>query len=152
MSVARHLIPQRGAVQSLPGSTDWRSKITAGSSRSNPASVRSAVAWGGDMRGLFAPNERKMNVPREKIKFALRMAPETQQLVKEMCPRDNRQTQNEFIERAIRFHAAMSHAKRNSLLSCCYDGIFGSKIAKGEGGEDRFARISSSWRWSWTWC
>ena len=44
-------------------------------------------------------------MPREKVKFALRMAPETQQLVKEMCPRDNCQTQNEFIEKAIRFYA-----------------------------------------------
>ncbi len=40
-----------------------------------------------------------------KIKFALRMSPETQQLVKELCPRDNCQTQNEFIEKAIRFYA-----------------------------------------------
>ena len=44
-------------------------------------------------------------MPREKIKFALRISPETQQLVKEMCPRDNCRTQNEFIERAIRFYA-----------------------------------------------
>ena len=44
-------------------------------------------------------------MPREKIKFALRIAPETQQLVKEMCLRDNCQTQNEFIEKAIRFYA-----------------------------------------------
>ena len=44
-------------------------------------------------------------MPREKIKFALRISPETQQLVKEMCPRDNCHTQNEFIERAIRFYA-----------------------------------------------
>ena len=36
---------------------------------------------------------------------ALRISPETQQLVKEMCPRDNCRTQNEFIERAIRFYA-----------------------------------------------
>ncbi len=40
-----------------------------------------------------------------KIKFALRMSPETQQLVKEMCPRDNCKTQNKFIEKAIRFYA-----------------------------------------------
>ena len=40
---------------------------------------------------------------REKIKFALRIAPETQQLVKELCERDNCQSQNEFIEKAIRF-------------------------------------------------
>ncbi len=44
-------------------------------------------------------------MPREKIKFALRMSPETQQLVKDMCPRDNCSTQNEFIEKAIRFYA-----------------------------------------------
>ena len=50
--------------------------------------------------------ERKgFQMPREKIKFALRIAPEVQQLVKDMCPRDNCQTQNEFIERAIRFYA-----------------------------------------------
>ena len=44
-------------------------------------------------------------MPREKIKFALRMSPETQELVKEMCPRDNCHSQNEFIEKAIRFYA-----------------------------------------------
>ncbi len=44
-------------------------------------------------------------MPREKVKFALRISPETQQLVKEMCPRDNCQSQNEFIEKAIRFYA-----------------------------------------------
>ena len=44
-------------------------------------------------------------MPRGKIKFALRIAPETQQMVKEMCLRDNCQTQNEFIEKAIRFYA-----------------------------------------------
>ena len=41
---------------------------------------------------------------REKIKFALRIAPETQQLVKNLCARDNCQSQNEFIEKAIRFY------------------------------------------------
>lgn len=50
-------------------------------------------------------------MPREKIKFALRMAPETQQLVKEMCPRDNCQSQNEFIEKAIRFYAGYVSAQ-----------------------------------------
>ena len=44
-------------------------------------------------------------MPREKIKFALRIAPEVQQLVKDMCPRDNCQTQNEFIGKAIKFYA-----------------------------------------------
>ena len=44
-------------------------------------------------------------MPREKIKFALRISPETQQLVKDLCPKDNCKTQNEFIERAIHFYA-----------------------------------------------
>lgn len=44
-------------------------------------------------------------MPREKIKFALRIRPETQQLVKDLCPRDNCQSQNEFIEKAIHFYA-----------------------------------------------
>lgn len=42
---------------------------------------------------------------REKVKFALRMAPEIQALVKKMGPLDNCQSQNEFIEKAIRFYA-----------------------------------------------
>lgn len=50
-------------------------------------------------------------MPREKIKFALRISPETQQLVKDLCPRDNCQSQNEFIDRAIRFYAAYISAK-----------------------------------------
>ena len=44
-------------------------------------------------------------MPREKIKFALRISPETQQLVKDLCTKDNCKTQNEFIERAIHFYA-----------------------------------------------
>lgn len=44
-------------------------------------------------------------MPRKKIKFALRISPEVQQLVKDMCPRDNCQSQNEFIEKAIRFYS-----------------------------------------------
>lgn len=47
----------------------------------------------------------------EKIKFALRIAPETQKLVKDLCPRDNCQSQNEFIDRAIRFYAGYLSAK-----------------------------------------
>lgn len=50
-------------------------------------------------------------MPREKIKFALRILPETQQLVKDLYPRDNCQSQNEFIEKAIRFYAGYVSAK-----------------------------------------
>ena len=51
-------------------------------------------------------------MPRNKIKFALRISPEMQELVKELCPRDNCQTQNEFIERASGFMPATSPARR----------------------------------------
>jgi len=61
-------------------------------------------AFCGFQAGISVFLRRKI-MPREKIKFALRISPETQQLVKEMCPRDNCQTQNEFIEKAIRFYA-----------------------------------------------
>lgn len=47
----------------------------------------------------------------EKIKFALRIAPETQKLVKDLYPRDNCQSQNEFIDKAIRFYAGYLSAK-----------------------------------------
>lgn len=47
----------------------------------------------------------------EKIKFALRITPETQKLVKDLCPRDNCQSQNEFIDKAIRFYAGYLSAK-----------------------------------------
>ena len=51
---------------------------------------------------------------REKIKFALRIAPENQQLVKNLCARDNCQSQNEFIEKAIRFYAGYVSGKEAS--------------------------------------
>ena len=44
-------------------------------------------------------------MPREKIKFALRIRPETQQLVKDFFPLDGCENQSEFIEKAIRFYA-----------------------------------------------
>ena len=44
-------------------------------------------------------------MPREKVKFALRIMPETLLLVRDMCPKDNCRSQSEFIEKAIRFYA-----------------------------------------------
>ena len=48
---------------------------------------------------------------REKVKFDLRISPDTHQLVKVLCPRDNSQIQNEFIEKAIHFYAGHISAK-----------------------------------------
>lgn len=50
-------------------------------------------------------------MPREKIKFALRIMPETQQMVKDFYPLDNCQNQSEFIEKAIRFYAGYVASK-----------------------------------------
>ncbi len=50
-------------------------------------------------------------MPREKIKFALRIKPETQQLVMDMYLRDNCQSQSEFIEKAIHFYAGYLSAQ-----------------------------------------
>jgi hypothetical protein len=55
-------------------------------------------------------------MPREKVKFALRISPEVQQLVRDMCPRDNCQSQNEFIEKAIRFYAGHLSARDTTEL------------------------------------
>ena len=82
-------------------------------------------------------------MPREKIKFALRMSPETQRLVKEMYPRDNCRTQNEFIEKAIRFYSG------------CVSGQDACEFLPA-GAPSTTARAASavccsSWRWNWTW-
>ena len=53
-------------------------------------------------------------MPREKIKFALRIMPETQQLVKDIYPLDNCQNQSEFIEKAIHFYAGYVSSKNGT--------------------------------------
>ena len=78
-------------------------------------------------------------MPREKVKFALRISPETQQLVKEMCPRDNCQTQNEFIEKAIRFYAGyVSGQEANAYLPPALVSVLRSTV---QATEDRIARL-----------
>ncbi len=53
-------------------------------------------------------------MPREKIKFALRIMPETQQIVKDYYPLDNCQNQSEFIEKAIHFYVAYVSSKNGT--------------------------------------
>ena len=78
-------------------------------------------------------------MPREKVKFALRITPETQQLVKEMCPRDNCQTQNEFIEKAIRFYAGyVSGKEANAYLPPTLVSALRSTI---QATEERISRL-----------
>lgn len=45
-------------------------------------------------------------MPEERTKFALRITPKTQALVKSMCEDANCQSQNEFIDKAIHFYAS----------------------------------------------
>ena len=59
-------------------------------------------------------------MPREKSSPHRKSLPETQQLVKEMCLRDNCCTQNEFIEKAIRFYAGyISGQEATAYLAAC---------------------------------
>lgn len=44
-------------------------------------------------------------MPRNTVKFALRITPKTQELVRKLCQQYDCQSQNEFIERAIHFYA-----------------------------------------------
>ncbi len=47
----------------------------------------------------------------KKVKFALRITPQMQEIVKDLCARDNCRSQNECIERAIRFYSGYVMAK-----------------------------------------
>ena len=72
----------------------------------NTGKHRRIVLFRGIAAGIRRNQEESRDsMPRETIKFALRIRPETQQLVKDLCPRDNCQSQNAFIEKAIHFYA-----------------------------------------------
>lgn len=76
---------------------------------------------------------------RGKVKFALRMAPETQELVKKMGPLDNCQSQNEFIEKAIRFYAGyVSSQEATEFLPAILVSAFRATI---QNSESRTARL-----------
>ena len=76
---------------------------------------------------------------KEKIKFALRIYPETQELVKELCLKDNCQSQNEFIERAIRFYAGyVSSRETIEFLPPVYQAALKATI---QDTENRIARL-----------
>ena len=76
---------------------------------------------------------------REKIKFGLRISPETQKLVRDLYPRDNCQSQNEFIEKAIRFYAGylMGNAASDFLPQALVSAIRGTL----QDSENRTARL-----------
>lgn len=53
-------------------------------------------------------------MPEKRVKFALRISPQVQQLIKDAYPKDNCQSQNEFIEKAIRFYVSYLAAEDSS--------------------------------------
>ena len=78
-------------------------------------------------------------MPRETIKFAMRIKPETQELVREWYPKDNCQSQNEFIEKAIHFY--VEHLSAQSSTSFLPSALVSALRATIQGSENRIARL-----------
>lgn len=78
-------------------------------------------------------------MPREKVKFAMRIKPETQELVRQWYEKDNCQSQNEFIEKAIHFYVEHLAAEENSrFLPSALVAALRSTV---QGSENRIARL-----------
>lgn len=78
-------------------------------------------------------------MPREKVKFAMRIKPETQELVRQWYGRDNCQSQNEFIEKAIHFYVEHLAAEDSSrFLPSALVAALRSTV---QGSENRIARL-----------
>lgn len=78
-------------------------------------------------------------MPREKIKFAMRIKPETQELVREWYPKDNCQSQNEFIEKAIHFY--VEHLSAQESTRFLPSALVSALRATVQGSENRIARL-----------
>ena len=78
-------------------------------------------------------------MPREKIKFAMRIKPETQELVREWYHKDNCQSQNEFIEKAIHFY--VEHLSAQSSTSFLPSALVSALRATIQASENRIARL-----------
>lgn len=78
-------------------------------------------------------------MPREKAKFAIRIKPETQELVRQWYGRDNCQSQNEFIEKAIHFY--VEHLAAQSSTSFLPSALVSALCATIQSSESRIARM-----------
>ena len=78
-------------------------------------------------------------MPREKVKFAMRIKPETQDLVRQWYGRDNCQSQNEFIEKAIHFYVEHLAAEKSSMF--LPSALVSALRATVQGSEDRISRL-----------
>ena len=78
-------------------------------------------------------------MPRGKVKFAMRIKPETQELVRQWYEKDNCQSQNEFIEKAIHFYVEHLAAEESSrFLPSALVAALRSTV---QGSENRIARL-----------
>lgn len=78
-------------------------------------------------------------MPREKVKFAMRIKPETQELVRQWYNRDNCQSQNEFIEKAIHFYVEHLAAQDSSMF--LPSALVAALRSTVQGSENRIARL-----------
>ena len=78
-------------------------------------------------------------MPEERNTFVLRLSPQVRQLVASLYGRDNCKSQNEFIEKAIRFYAGYMAAKDSSefLTHTLISAIRGTM----DDSENRMARL-----------
>ena len=72
-------------------------------------------------------------------KFALRMSPEAQDMVKDLFEQDNCQSQTEFIEKAVRFYAGYIMVQKNSQYLS--DVLIGSLQGTLENSETHMGRL-----------
>lgn len=78
-------------------------------------------------------------MPRGKVKFAMRIKPETQELVRQWYEKDNCQSQNEFIEKAIHFYVEHLAAEESSrFLPSALVAALRSTV---QGSQNRIARL-----------
>ncbi len=78
-------------------------------------------------------------MPRETVKFAMRIKPKTQELVRRWYEKDNCQSQNEFIEKAIHFYVEHLAAEESSrFLPSALVAALRSTV---QGSENRIARL-----------
>ena len=78
-------------------------------------------------------------MPRENVKFAMRIKPDTQELVREWYHKDNCQSQNEFIEKAIHFY--VEHLSAQSSTSFLPSALVSALRATVQASENRIARL-----------
>lgn len=78
-------------------------------------------------------------MPEEKVRFQMRISPETDSKVKAMMPKANCQSQNEFVEKALQFYCSYLSSEDTSefLLPILLSALRGAV----QTSENRIARL-----------